>query len=104
MSMLSGFTKQLRHAAEMYDGSMAARLMREAADTIDVLRDQNFRVGKENEKLRDLVRDLWRDMPKNEACGWDGSSNRCADNEDCNGECWYRHRMRELGIEVEIWA
>ena len=55
----------------------------------------------ENEKLRKLVRDMWRDIPKTESCGWDSSANTCTGIDECHGECALWHRMHELGIEVD---
>ncbi len=50
------------------------------------------RLESENEKLRELVRDMWRDgMCDCDECG------ACA---QC--EYHYPDRMRELGIEIEV--
>ena len=56
----------------------------------------------ENAKLRDLVRDMWHDMPKSESCGWDSEHNHCTGyDSSCNGECSYWYRMNGLGIEAD---
>ena len=55
----------------------------------------------ENAKLRELVRDMWHDIPKSESCGWNMSTNTCTGSDECIGECSYWYRMHELGIEVE---
>jgi len=55
----------------------------------------------ENAKLRELVADMWRDVPKTESCGWDADANCCTGSDECAGECGYWYRMRELGIEVD---
>lgn len=55
----------------------------------------------ENDKLRELVRDMWRDIPKSESCGWDTDANYCSGSDECKGECAYWYRMHELGIEVD---
>ena len=59
-----------------------------------------FELEDENAKLRELVRDMWRDIPKSESCGWDMDANCCTGCDECGGECSYWYRMRELGIEV----
>lgn len=53
----------------------------------------------ENAKLRELVADMWRGMPKSESCAWDSRAGCCTG--ECSGECSFWHRMRELGVEVE---
>lgn len=63
------------------------------------LRIEAERLVDENEKLRELVADMWRDLPKVESCEWDMDSNICT-SDGCIGECSYWYRMRELGIEV----
>lgn len=55
----------------------------------------------ENMKLRELVRDMWHDIPKTESCEWNTSSNTCDGADECNGECAFWHRMVELGIKEE---
>ena len=55
----------------------------------------------ESEKLRQLVRDMWRDVPKTESCGWDNSANTCTGSDECHGECALWYHMRDLGIEVD---
>lgn len=54
----------------------------------------------ENEKLRQLVCDMWRDIPKTE-CSFDVEEGCCDSYEDCHGECALWYRMHELGIEVD---
>lgn len=54
-----------------------------------------------NAKLRELVRDMWRDIPKSESCGWDASANCCSGSDECKGECAYWYRMHDLGVEVD---
>ena len=59
------------------------------------------RLKKENEKLRQLVCDMWDAIPKTESCGWDSSANTCTGSDECRGECALWHRMRALGVEVD---
>ena len=54
----------------------------------------------ENAKLRELVADMWVDIPKSEECKFDMSMGHCVGYVNCKGECQYWYRMRELGIEV----
>ena len=61
---------------------------------------ENHRLKAENAKLRELVRDMWHDMPKSESCGWDSKHNHCTGYDSCNGECSYWYRMNGLRIEV----
>ena len=61
---------------------------------------KNEQLKAENEKLRELVRDMWRDIPKSEACAWDSSANTCIGSDSCIGECSYWYRMVKLGIEA----
>lgn len=70
-----------------------------AERTVWYLHAQN--VEAENAKLRELVRDMWHDMPKSESCGWDSEHNHCTGYDSCNGECSYWYRMNRLGIEVD---
>lgn len=58
------------------------------------------RLRKENEKLRQLVRDMWRDIPKTE-CSFDVEEGCCDSYENCHGECALWYRMHELGVEVD---
>jgi len=53
MSMISAQIDELRKAAEYYDGSEVASIMRKAADTIWQLRDDLQRTNAEYAKLRD---------------------------------------------------
>lgn len=55
----------------------------------------------ENAKLRELIKDMWRDIPKSEACAWDSSANTCIGSDSCIGECSYWYRMVKLGIEAD---
>lgn len=55
----------------------------------------------ENVKLKELCKDMWRDVPRTESCGWDADANCCTGSDECAGECGYWYRMRELGIEVK---
>lgn len=87
---------------------LAADEMEEAADVIWRLRNQHFERCEELDEareqidhLRTLVRDMWRDIPKSESCGWDSDANCCSGSDKCQGECAYWYRMRELGIEVD---
>ena len=57
------------------------------------------RLEAENAKLRELVRDMWNGM-----CGYGHDCRFCEHYELCEGqrfvgECEYRRRMRELGVE-----
>lgn len=64
-------------------------------------RGRIFELEDENSCLRELVRDMWHDIPKSESCGWDMSTNTCTGSDECIGECSYWYRMRELGIEED---
>jgi hypothetical protein len=50
-------------------------------------------------KLKELCASMWKAIPKSESCEWDSEANCCTG--DCNGECGYWYRMRELGIEAD---
>lgn len=76
---------------EYIDQCERERLMQVSIDALD----------KDNEKLRELVRDMWRAIPKTESCGWDSSANTCTGSDECRGECALWHRMRALGVEVD---
>ena len=100
MSMLSAQIEELREVAYKVDEYQMGRervplktaaIMREAADTIWQLRDDLQRTNAENARLRELVRDMWRDG----MCECD-ERGACA-------ECEYHYpdRMRELGVEVD---
>lgn len=68
--------------------------------TIAEQHDEIAALKVENETLRELVRDMWHDIPKSESCGWDMSTNTCTGSDGCIGECSYWYRMHKLGIEV----
>ena len=64
----------------------------------------------ENERLRELVRDMWGVIERmDETCGdvtfsdcFDYCKHDTADDGCCkSGTCWYERRMRELGVEAE---
>ena len=95
MSMISAQIDELRKAAEYYDGSEVAIIMRHAADTIWQLRDGLQRANAENAKLRELVSGL-------EYCA-QGLVCDCCPLYDPSGT---NHRRcesleRELGVEVD---
>lgn len=105
MSMLQAQCDELRSMAESVGLAVpqAATLMMGAADAIEGLEA-------EKDRLRELVRDMngfIRSM--DEDCGditfsdcFDYCKHDTADDGCCKtGECWYEHRMRELGIEVD---
>lgn len=88
----------------MTDEQRAKRIhhhMYETCEGIAEHAERIVRLEEENEKLRELVRDMWNDIPKSESCGWDMSTNTCTGSDECIGECSYWYRMRELGIEVD---
>jgi hypothetical protein len=79
-----------------------AKLRQQLADVTESM----GRVEERCAKLRELVRDLWSVM-------WACAEQRCQHrHDDCfmvngngdgpkdHGKCWYEHRMRELGVEV----
>lgn len=66
-----------------------------------LMRDRACKAEAENTRLRELVRDMWHDIPKSESCGWDMSTNTCTGSDECIGECSYWYRMRELGVKVD---
>ena len=105
MSMLSAQRDKLRWLAdnlEEHDSHMNeyVQAMRSAADTIWQLRNDCVDSRLENKKLRELVRDMWRDIPKSN-CDWSTEEGCCVGSDKCNGECSYFYRMRRLGIEVD---
>lgn len=55
----------------------------------------------ENERLRELVHDMWQTISSDDGCDWDMDEN-CCTSDECNVSCRYWHRMKELGIEVGI--
>ena len=68
----------------------AARDMRDAADTISYLCRTCNDLQRDNAKLKELVRDMWRDGMCE--CDERGACTEC--------EYGYHERMREAGIEV----
>ena len=105
MSMLSSMTDKLRKTADEISrfrhGTVdflqlgvamadAASQMRDAADTIDYLRNTCNDIQRDNEKLKALVRDMWHDGMCE--CDERGACTEC--------EYGYHERMREAGIEV----
>lgn len=101
MSMLSSQIDELRKAAEYYDGSEVASIMRYAADTIWQLRESVHRERAEAERLRELVarverarRDLCDAYPDAELINCE----ECPAWSECKGDL--ADRMRELGVEV----
>lgn len=70
-------------------------------DYADQMEAKEKRAVAENTKLRELVRDMWHDIPKSEACAWDSSANTCTGSDSCIGECSYWYRMVKLGIEMD---
>jgi len=131
MSMLSLQIDELRKAAEYYDGSEAASIMRYAADTIWQLRDDLQRTNTENAALRMQLADVTKSMGRvEERCAklreqaekawkaaemlcqaWDGPCH--ADGASIKPPCPLDERdelcvygqlqrdLRELGVEVE---
>lgn len=103
MSMLSAQRDRLRAIADnLFDMGChnCASEVRDAADTIWQLSNDCVDLCMENEKLRELVRDMWRDIPKSN-CDWSTNDGCCVGSDKCNGECSYFYRMRKLGIEVD---
>lgn len=66
----------------------------------DAMQDEIARLESENAKLRELCKDLWRDIPKSN-CEWDMDANLCTGYDKCHGECGLWMRLRELGVEVD---
>ena len=111
MSMLSSMTDRLRTTAHKVERTAkyaadwrnsvvlgdAARELRDAADTIDYLRNTCNDLQRDNEKLKQLVRDMWHDgmcdCDERGVCSEYGVCAKC--------EYGYPDRMRELGIEVQ---
>ena len=105
MSMLSSMTKKMRktasevertakYAADWRNSVMlgdAAVELRDAADTIDYLRNTCNDLQRDYEKLKQLVRDMWHDGMCE--CDERGACTEC--------EYGYLERMREAGIEVD---
>jgi hypothetical protein len=88
----------------------AIKKLRELANKIDWYIADNYGIPydlrkianemeAENDKLKELCASMWKAIPKSESCEWDFEANCCTG--DCNGECGYWYRMRDLGIEVE---
>ena len=102
MSMLSSMTDRLRKTADKVenfwhrnnkwlwiDASTITRAvveLRDAADTIDYLRNTCNDLQRDNEKLKALVRDMW-DVALHPQLFGDGSH--------------LRRRMHDLGVEVD---
>jgi len=61
---------------------------------IGTLRDKNA-------ELRELVKDMWQTISKDDGCGWDMDEN-CCTSDECTVSCKYWYRMKELGIEVDV--
>ena len=59
------------------------------------------RLESENAKLRELLREMWVDVPKSDECKFDMSMGHCVGYVNCKGECQYWYRMRDLGVEVD---
>ena len=88
--------------ADLEDAKAENEHMRlKALAVMGELQEESERLKAENAKLRELVRDMWRDIPKSESCGWDASANCCSGSDECKGECAYWYRMHELGIEAD---
>ena len=64
------------------------------------LKVENIKLSDENAELRELVRDMWQTISRNDGCGWDMDAN-CCTSDECNVSCRYWYRMKELGIEVD---
>ena len=88
-AMTADLTASQRLIAESMHMSVEVRI---AADRIDELEADNA-------KLRELVRDMWQDIPKTE-CSFDVEEGCCDSYEDCHGECALWYRMLEMGIEA----
>lgn len=57
-------------------------------------------VRAENAELRELVKDMWQTISRNDGCGWDMDAN-CCTSDECNVSRRYWYRMKELGIETD---
>ena len=90
MSMLSAQCDELRAMAESVglEAPQAATLMMGAADAIDQLKA-------ENDKLRELVRDMFDGMCDHDRC------DTCPHWQEGYNGCEYHAHMRELGVEVD---
>ena len=91
--------------AQLADWLRELRRARMEIDLLKTLRD-GFKADAqkykdENDKLRELIKDMWRDIPKSEACAWDSSANTCIGSDSCIGECSYWYRMVKLGIDAD---
>jgi hypothetical protein len=71
----------------------------EAQQLLYTVEDELLKLKRENKKLRELVKDMWQAISRNDGCGWDIDAN-CCTSDECNVSCKYWHRMKELGIEV----
>ena len=108
MSMLSSMTDKMRKTASKVEHTAkyaadwrnsvvlgdATVELRDAADTIDYLRNTCNDIQRDNEKLKVLVRDMWHDG----MCDCDEFSHSIGVCAKC--EYGYPDRMRELGVEV----
>ena len=74
-----------------------AKLRQQIADITESM----WRMEERCAALRELVADMWVDMPKSKECRFDTSTGHCVGYKDCKGECQYWYRMRDLGVEVE---
>lgn len=87
------------------DGSVCLWLHEKSAtqllDMCDELDAKFSDLKLENTKLRELVRDMWHDIPKSESCEFNIYLGHCTPKTPCNGECAHWYRMKELGIEVK---
>ena len=110
--MLSAQIDELRKAAEYYDDSEVASIMRYAADTIWELRESVHRERAEADTLRTQLADVTESMGRVEE--------RCAKLRELVRDVWHlftehgavhpcdlpvvdavRDRMHELGVEVD---
>jgi len=71
----------------------------EAQQLLYTVEDELLKLKRENKKLRELVKDMWQTISKDDGCGWDMDAN-CCTSDECNVSCKYWYRMKELGIEV----
>lgn len=110
MSMLSAQIDELRKAAEYYDDSEVASIMRYAAYTIWQLRDDLQRANADNARLREMAEKAWKAAEM--LCqAWDGPCH--ADGVSIKPPCPLDERdelcvygliqrdLRELGVEVD---
>ena len=92
-----------RGAAQLSEWLHELRLLRTEVAILEALRDgfrEDAQKSKaENVRLRELVRDMWQTISKDDNCGWNIDAN-CCTSDECNVSCKYWHRMKDLGIEV----